>query len=96
MARLASRSLTVPSRYTTPRSVTTLKALAERSLASTRLARTLPVMKVSLERCDSVLLGATTSSFTTERTLPEALAMPSTAASRSARGTSPLSSTTRL
>lgn len=36
------------------RSVTTLKELAEMSWASTRLARTLPVMKVSVDRWLSV------------------------------------------
>src|SRR6218665_82764 len=54
------------------RSVTTLKALAEMSRASTRLARTLPVMKVSMERWPSVELGITARSFTTERTFSTA------------------------
>ncbi|MNL87899.1 hypothetical protein D3C87_2173010 [compost metagenome] len=45
-----------------------MKELAEMSCASTRLARTLPVMKVSLERWLRLVMGITARSLTTERT----------------------------
>jgi len=66
------------------------------SRASTRLARTLPVMKVSMERWPSVELGITARSFTTERTFSTATTICSTLWRCAAPGTSPVSKTWRL
>ncbi|MNT84325.1 hypothetical protein D3C72_2243220 [compost metagenome] len=56
------------------RSVTTLIEFDDRSLASTMLALTLPVIKVSVERCDRLELNITPSSLTTDFTFWLALA----------------------
>ena len=86
----------MPIRYTVLRSVTTLKALSERSLASTRLAFTLPVIRVSLEREVRLLLGITASSLTTPRTLSTPRTTASICSRSLAVGASPVSSTWRL
>ena len=68
VARSASRLVTRPSRYTVPRSVTTLNALAYRSRASTKAAVTRPVASKSLERWVRVVFPKTLSSLKVPRT----------------------------
>jgi hypothetical protein len=79
-----------------PRSVSTFTACACRSLASTKVALTMPVSMASLERAVNELLPITASSLTTERTFSTRIAACSTAMRASALGTSPVSSTMRL
>ncbi|MNU03941.1 hypothetical protein D3C72_2481510 [compost metagenome] len=73
-----------------------MKELAEMSFASTRLARTLPVMKVSLERWLSVVVGMTARSLTTERVFSTCETICSTVCRSWAVATSPVSRAWRL
>jgi hypothetical protein len=95
-AWFASCSVTMPSRYTTPASVTTLTCTGLNLLASRKRAFTRVVMSESLVRSASDDGGASWISFTTPRTL----AMSRTSASMAARvfssGASPVSRITRL
>ncbi len=97
VARFASRSETRPIRYTVPRSVTTLKALTCRSLASISEALTLPVTRASLARCCSEgAMPMTVISLTTARTLSTRAISCSTACLSCSLRASPVSRTCRL
>ena len=96
VARLASRGVTRPIRYTVPRSVTTLKALTCKSLASTKAALILPVRTTSLERWVSELMGITAKSLTTAVTFSWLEASFSARSLSAAVRTSPVSKTCRL
>ena len=79
-----------------PRSVTTLIAFENTSLASMKLVFTLVVSKVSLERAPSELAPITASSLTTVRTFSMRVTPCSTALLSASLGTAPPSRTSRL
>ena len=66
------------------------------SLASTKLAFTLPVIRVSWERCEKPLFGITSSALTTPRTFSTRVTYCSMRSLSWAVGASPVSSTWRL
>src|SRR5450830_123462 len=79
-----------------PRSVVTLNALEYKSLASTRLASTLLVIRASPERAEKPDEPEMASSLNTPATLGSALISRSAAALEASSGTSPLNKTLRL
>ena len=95
-ARLASRWVTRPIMYTTPRSVVTLIALADKSLASMKDALTRVVINVSAERTPKEGSPITPSSSTISRTFSTWATKRATSALSVWVGTVPVINTRRL